>query len=155
MVRFEVNGKQVEIKVEEDEPLLWVLRERLNLTGTKFGCGIGVCGCCTVHVEGKASRSCILPVGKVRGKTITTIEGIPEDHPVKKAWIHEQIPQCGYCQSGQMMQAAALLAEDPAPTEERIENVMNGNLCRCGTYEAIKSGIRRAAGEGKQDETNS
>ncbi|MDD5204986.1 MAG: (2Fe-2S)-binding protein [Desulfobacterales bacterium] len=143
------------MEVEEDEPLLWVLREHLNLTGTKFGCGIGLCGCCTVHVEGKTSRSCILPVGKVRGKTITTIEGIPEDHPVKKAWIHEQIPQCGYCQSGQMMQAAALLAEDPAPTEERIENVMNGNLCRCGTYETIKSGIRRAAGEGKQDETNS
>ena len=149
MVHLEVNGTRYEVEVEPDAPLLWVLREQLGLTGTKFGCGIGLCGCCTVHVEGKARRSCTLPVGSIEGKAVTTIEGLPDDHPVKRAWIEEQVPQCGYCQSGQMMQAAALLLEDPDPTDEKIENAMNGSLCRCGTYEAIKAGVRRAAQGGK------
>ncbi|MGE5301602.1 MAG: (2Fe-2S)-binding protein, partial [Acidobacteriota bacterium] len=143
-------GKQHSVDVEPDVPLLWVIREHLKLTGTKFGCGIGLCGSCTVHVDGKAERSCQIPVADARGKKITTIEGLPEDHPVKLAWIKEQVPQCGYCQSGQIMQAAALLAADKNPSDEKIVNTMQGNLCRCGTYPYIKLAIKSAAGKGEK-----
>ena len=134
MISLEINGKKYEVDVSPDVPLLWVIREHLRLTGTKFGCGVGLCGSCTVHLDGKAQRSCITTVGSVQGKKITTIEGLPEDHPVKRAWVEEQVPQCGYCQSGQIMQAAALLSEDPNPTDGKIVEAMKGNLCRCGTY---------------------
>ena len=120
MVSLEINGKAYHVDVAPDVPLLWVIRERLKLTGTKFGCGIGLCGSCTVHIDGKAERSCETPVGSAQGKKITTIEGLPENHPVKQAWIKEQVPQCGYCQSGQIMQAASLLAQDPHPSEEKV-----------------------------------
>ena len=133
-----------------DVPLLWVIREHLKLTGTKFGCGVAMCGVCTVHVNGKAERSCQLPVGEAQGKTITTIEGLPEDHPVKRAWILEQVPQCGYCQPGQIMQAAALLVEDPNPSDEKIMKAMEGVLCRCGTYPRIMKAIKRAAKEARK-----
>jgi isoquinoline 1-oxidoreductase alpha subunit len=150
MIRLEVNGKHYEVDVAPDVPLLWVIREHLKLVGTKFGCGIGACGSCTVHIDGKAERSCQTQAGDAQGRKITTIEGLPENHPVKKAWIREQVPQCGYCQPGQIMQAAALLNEDPHPTEETIIKHMDGNLCRCGTYPKIKSAIRLAAkGGGK------
>ncbi len=145
MIRLDINGKSYEVDVASDVPLLWVIREHLKLTGTKFGCGIGMCGSCTVHIDGKAARSCQTPVGQALGRKITTIDGLPENHPVKQAWIREQVPQCGYCQSGQMMQAAALLAEDSRPSEEKIVEHMNGNLCRCGTYTRIKSAIRLAS----------
>jgi len=145
MVHLEINGKAYDVDVAPNVPLLWVIRERLRLTGTKFGCGIGVCGSCTVHIDGKAERSCQTAAGSAQGKKITTIEGIPENHPVKQAWIREQVPQCGYCQSGQIMQAAALLTEDPHPSEDTIIEHMNGNLCRCGTYQKIKSAIRLAS----------
>jgi isoquinoline 1-oxidoreductase subunit alpha len=147
MIPLEINGKKYEADVAPDEPLLWVIREYLKLAGTKFGCGVGLCGACTVHLDGKAQRSCITTVGSVEGKKITTIEGLPEDHPVKKAWIEEQVPQCGYCQPGQIMQAAALLSEDPNPSEEKIMETMKGNLCRCGTYPYIKKAIQRAGKE--------
>jgi isoquinoline 1-oxidoreductase alpha subunit len=145
MINLEINGKSYQIDVAPDVPLLWVIRERLKLTGTKFGCGIGMCGSCTVHIDGKAERSCQTPVGAAQGRKISTIEGLPENHPVKLAWIREQVPQCGYCQSGQIMQAAALLAEDPKPSQEKVIEYMNGNLCRCGTYLRIKSAIRLAS----------
>lgn len=147
MIPLEVNGKRYEVDVAPDVPLLWVIREYLRLTGTKFGCGIGLCGSCTVHIDGKPRRSCQIPVGDAQGKRITTIEGLPEDHPVKRAWIEEQVPQCGYCQPGQIMQAAALLSEDPNPSEERIIRVMDEILCRCGTYPRIKRAIKRAIKE--------
>lgn len=150
MISLEINGKQHSVDVEPDVPLLWVIREHLKLTGTKFGCGIGLCGSCTVHVDGKAERSCQIPMADARGKKITTIEGLPEDHPVKLAWIKEQVPQCGYCQSGQIMQAAALLAADKNPSDEKIVNTMQGNLCRCGTYPYIKLAIKSAAGKGEK-----
>ena len=150
MISLEINGKKYEVDVNPDVPLLWVIREHLKLTGTKFGCGVGLCGSCTVHLDGKAQRSCITAVGSAEGKKIMTIEGLPEDHPVKKAWIEEQVPQCGYCQSGQIMQAAALLSEDPNPTDEKIVSTMDGNLCRCGTYSFIKKAIKRAAKEVKR-----
>jgi isoquinoline 1-oxidoreductase alpha subunit len=150
MIRLDINGKNYSVKVEPDVPLLWVIREHLQLTGTKFGCGIGLCGSCTVHIDGQAQRSCQTSVGSVQGKKITTIEGLPEDHPLKKAWVQEQVPQCGYCQPGQIMQAAALLATDPHPSDEKIIEHMNGNLCRCGTYPKIKSAIRLAATGGKK-----
>jgi isoquinoline 1-oxidoreductase alpha subunit len=150
VISLEINGKHHSVDVEPDVPLLWVIREHLKLTGTKFGCGIGLCGSCTVHVDGKAERSCQIPVAYARGKKITTIEGIPEDHPVKIAWVKEQVPQCGYCQSGQIMQAAALLAVEKDPSGEKIADAMNGNLCRCGTYPYIKLAIRSAAREGKK-----
>ncbi len=150
MISLEINGKKFDVDVSPDVPLLWVIREHLKLTGTKFGCGIGMCGSCTVHVDGRAQRSCITQVGSVQGKKITTIEGLPADHPVKKAWIAEQVPQCGYCQPGQIMQAAALLLEDPNPSEDKIIKSMEGNLCRCGTYPYIKQAIKRAAKEGKK-----
>ncbi len=150
MISLDINGKRHSVDVAPDVPLLWVIREHLRLTGTKFGCGIGMCGSCTVHLDGKAARSCQTPVGDAHGKKITTIEGLPEDHPVKRAWIKEQVPQCGYCQSGQIMQAAALLAEDKDPSEEKIISAMDGNLCRCGTYQYIKRAIYTAAKEGKK-----
>ncbi len=150
MISLSVNGKKYEVDVPEDTPLLWVIRENLGLTGTKFGCGIARCGACTVHVNGQATRSCVTPVSSVVGKDVTTIEGIPEDHPVKKAWIAEQVPQCGYCQPGQIMQASALLAAAPDPTEEQILDAMDGNLCRCGTYPFIRKAILRAAKEVKK-----
>jgi len=150
MISLDINGKSYQVNVEPDVPLLWVIRERLQLTGTKFGCGIGMCGSCTVHIDGKAQRSCQTPVGSAQGKKITTIEGLPEDHPVKRAWVQDQVPQCGYCQPGQIMQAAALLAEDPRPTDAKINEQMNGNLCRCGTYPKILSAIRLASRGGKK-----
>jgi isoquinoline 1-oxidoreductase alpha subunit len=150
MISLEINGKKYEVDVGPDVALLWVIREHLKLKGTKFGCGIGMCGSCTVHIDGKAQRSCITEVGSVQGKKITTIEGLPENHPVKKAWIAEQVPQCGYCQPGQIMQAAALLTENSNLTDKKIMEAMSGNLCRCGTYPYIKRAIKRAAKEGKK-----
>ena len=150
MVAFTVNGQKQEVAVAPDTPLLWVLREHLKLTGTKFGCGIAACGACTVHIEGEAVRSCATPVAMIAGKSITTIEGLSGDgsHPLQKAWIAEQVPQCGYCQSGQIMQAADLLARNKAPTRQEIVEHMDGNICRCGTYLKIISAIQRAAREG-------
>ncbi|MHB8909900.1 MAG: (2Fe-2S)-binding protein [Syntrophales bacterium] len=150
MTRLTINKKEYTLNVNPDVPLLWVIREQLKLTGTKFGCGMGLCGACTVHIDGKAERSCQIPVGQAVGKKITTIEGLPEDHPVKMAWLKEQVPQCGYCQPGQIMQAAALLAEKPNPTDEEIGDYMNGNICRCSTYPRIKAAIMTAAKEGKK-----
>jgi len=150
MVAFTVNGQRQEVSVDGNTPLLWVLREHLKLTGTKFGCGIASCGACTVHIDGEAVRSCAMPVSLVAGKSITTIEGLSHDgsHPLQKAWIAEQVPQCGYCQSGQIMQAATLLARNKAPTREDIVEHMDGNICRCGTYLKIISAIQRASREG-------
>jgi isoquinoline 1-oxidoreductase alpha subunit len=150
MIRLDINGKSYQVDVAPDVPLLWVIRERLKLTGTKFGCGIGMCGSCTVHIDGKAQRSCQIPAGDAQNKKITTIEGLPENHPVKKAWVQEQVPQCGYCQSGQIMQAAALLSEDPRPSDEKILQAMDGNLCRCGTYPKIKSAIQLVSKGGRK-----
>jgi isoquinoline 1-oxidoreductase alpha subunit len=145
-----VNGKAVQVAAEPDTPLLWVLREHLKLTGTKFGCGIAQCGACTVHIDGAATRSCVTPVSAVVGKIVVTIEALSPDstHPLQKAWIAEQVPQCGYCQSGQIMQAAALLAKNPRPSRDEIVAHMNGNICRCGTYPRIVRAIQRAAREG-------
>jgi len=150
MAKLTINKKEYRLDVNPDTPLLWVIREHLKLTGTKFGCGVGLCGACTVHIDGKAERSCQIPVGQAEGKRITTIEGLPGNHPVKKAWLTEQVPQCGYCQPGQIMQAAALLAEKPNPTDAEIMDYMNGNVCRCSTYPRIKAAIRTAAKEGKK-----
>jgi isoquinoline 1-oxidoreductase alpha subunit len=148
-MKLRVNGTNVDVAAAPDETLLWVLRERLNLTGTKFGCGVAQCGACTVHVDGKAVRSCQTRMASVEGRTVTTIEGLSEDgtHPLQRAWIAEQVLQCGYCQSGQIMQAAALLRETPRPTRAQIVRQMNGNLCRCGTYGRIVRAIQRAAKE--------
>ena len=147
MVMFTLNGQPREVDVPDDTPLLWVLRDSLRLTGTKFGCGIGQCGSCTVHLNGSAVRSCQLPVVAVDGAEITTIEGLsPDDvHPVQRAWVMEQVPQCGYCQSGQIMSAAALLAMDENPSDEAIDTAMSGNVCRCGAYGAIRRAIHRAS----------
>lgn len=154
MAKFILNGKPMTADVENDTPLLWVIRDELDLTGTKFGCGIGTCGACTVHVGGRATRSCITPVSSVEGAEITTIEGLSEkgDHPLQLSWINLQVPQCGYCQSGQIMQAAALLKDIPKPTDKDIDAVMAGNLCRCMTYVRIRSAIHEAANaiEGEQ-----
>jgi len=150
MVSLNINGRKYDVDIAPDIPLLWVIREHLKLTGTKYGCGIGMCGSCTVHVDGKARRSCQILVADAQGKKITTIEGIPESHPVKKAWVKEQVPQCGYCQPGQIMQAIALINEEPVPSEEKIINAMNGNLCRCGTYTRIKRAITAASKEGRK-----
>jgi isoquinoline 1-oxidoreductase subunit alpha len=150
MIALEINGKTYQVDVGPEVPLLWVIREHLKLTGTKFGCGIGACGSCTVHIDGKAARSCQTSVASAAGKKITTIEGLAESHPVVQAWIKEQVPQCGYCQSGQIMQAVALLAEDPNPSDAKIVNAMDGNLCRCGTYPRIKLAVKAAAKEGKR-----
>ncbi len=152
MARFtiNVNERDYPINVSPDTPLLWVLRDLIGLTGTKFGCGIGQCGSCTIHLDGNAVRSCGLQVGRVQGRSVTTIEGLSSDqsHPLQKAWIQEQVPQCGYCQSGQIMQAATLLERNPAPTREEIIRHMDGNLCRCGTYGRILRAIERASKEG-------
>ena len=147
MISLKVNGKTYELNIPPDSMLLWVIREKLGLTGTKFGCGVALCGACTVHVNGQAVRSCATPVSSVASKDIVTIEGLPEGHPVKLAWIEEQVPQCGYCQPGQIMQAAALLAANPSPTEDDIKQGMDGNLCRCGTYPYIKRAILWASGK--------
>ena len=145
--RFELNQAPVEIDVPDGMPLLWALRDVLGLTGTKYGCGQMLCGACTVHVDGKAARTCQLPVEQIAGKRVTTIEGLSGDslHPLQRAWIAESVPQCGYCQSGQIMAAAALLAEKPAPTDEEVNTAMRGVLCRCGTYQRIRRAIHRAA----------
>ncbi|MBI3826349.1 MAG: (2Fe-2S)-binding protein [Candidatus Rokubacteria bacterium] len=147
MARLLVNGKSHTVDVAPDTPLLWVIREHLRLTGTKFGCGIAQCGACTVHLNGQAVRSCSTPVAAAEGKKITTIEGLDPHggHPLQVAWIAEQVPQCGYCQSGQIMQAAALLAKNPHPNDQEIVDAMSGNICRCATYLRIKRAIQRAA----------
>ncbi len=145
-----VNGRDSSVNVAPETPLLWVLRDTLQLTGTKFGCGAGLCGACTVHLDGQATRSCATPVSQAAGKNITTIEGLSANglhlHPLQQAWIAEQVPQCGYCQSGQIMAAAALLARVSRPSDDEITQAMNGNLCRCGTYDRIRRAIHRAAG---------
>jgi len=146
-IALNINGKDHTLQVSEDVPLLWVIREHLQLTGTKFGCGISQCGACTVHVDGQPMRSCQLRVSRMAGRKITTIEGIAEDHPVKQAWIDIQVPQCGYCQSGQIMSAVALVEKNQDPSEQEIIQAMEGNLCRCGTYTRIKTAIRQAAQE--------
>jgi isoquinoline 1-oxidoreductase alpha subunit len=147
VITLTVNGKSRQVDVPPDMPLLWAIRENLALTGTKFGCGIAQCGACTVHVDGQPVRSCNTQVGAVAGKKITTIEGLSpkSDHPVQKAWIELDVPQCGYCQSGQIMTAAALLARKANPTDADIDSAMAGNICRCGTYQRIRAGIHRAA----------
>lgn len=148
-LRFELNGQSREIVIEGDTPLLWVLRDELGMTGTKFGCGVGLCGACTVHMDGVSMRSCSLPISAVAGKSITSIEGLSAhgDHPLQQAWIAENVTQCGYCQSGQIMSAAALLANNPTPSDTDIDNAMSGNICRCGTYGRIRKAIKRAAGK--------
>lgn len=142
-----INGKKHTVNVDPQTPLLWVLRDHLKLTGTKYGCGIAQCGACTVHLDGSAIRSCQLPIASVADNEITTIEGLSEngDHPVQKAWLEHDVPQCGYCQAGQIMSAASLLKNNPKPTDEEIENAMNGNICRCGTYNRIKAAIKTAS----------
>ncbi|RMD81536.1 MAG: (2Fe-2S)-binding protein [Candidatus Dadabacteria bacterium] len=147
MAQLTVNGRSVVADTDPDTPLLWVIREELQLTGTKYGCGIAECGACTVHINGVAVRSCQIPVSDVEGSHITTIEGLDPagQHPVQQAWIEHQVPQCGYCQSGMIMQAAAFLAENPNPTDDEIVNAMTGNICRCATYFRIVGAVRRAA----------
>ncbi|MBI1808236.1 MAG: (2Fe-2S)-binding protein [Ignavibacteria bacterium] len=146
---IKVNGTRHTVTVNPDTPLLWVLRDTLGLTGTKFGCGRAFCGVCTVHISGEATRSCVTSIESVDGKTITTIEGLSSDlsHPLQQAWIHEDVPQCGYCQSGQIMTAAALLAQKPKPSDDDIDAALAGNICRCGTYNRIRRAIHRAANE--------
>ena len=150
MVALSVNGERREVDIDPRTPLLWVLREHLGLTGTKFGCGIAACGACTVQVDGEPVRSCATPLSLVAGRSVTTIEGLSPDgsHPLQKAWVAEQVPQCGYCQSGQIMQAAALVARNRNPSRAEIVDHMNGNICRCGTYSKIIAAIQRAVREG-------
>ncbi len=145
MIEFTLNGKAVNSAAPQDTPLLWVIRDEIGLKGTKFGCGIAMCGACTVHVDGEAIRSCSYPVSLAKGKAITTIEGLLNKHPLQKAWVDEQVPQCGYCQSGQIMQAATLLEKNPNPSDQEIVDHMNGNLCRCMAYSRIKKAIKKAA----------
>ncbi|TRX56893.1 (2Fe-2S)-binding protein [Thalassomonas sp. M1454] len=142
-----INGVEHPIDVDENMPLLWFLRDRLEFIGTKFGCGSGLCGACTVHVDGQATRSCIIPISALAGKSITTIEGLSADgdHPLQKAWLEHNVPQCGYCQAGQIMNAASFLATNDKPTDEDIDNAMQGNICRCGTYQRIKKAIKSVA----------
>jgi isoquinoline 1-oxidoreductase subunit alpha len=150
MPKLIVNGRPVTVVADSDSPLLWVLRDKLGLTGTKFGCGIAQCGACTVHVDGEARRSCVMPVGELAGKRITTIEGIATPrqlHVVQQAWIAENVPQCGYCQAGQIMSTVALLAANPSPTDADIDSALSANLCRCGTYPRIRRAVHRAAAE--------
>ncbi|HCX25181.1 MAG: (2Fe-2S)-binding protein [Flammeovirgaceae bacterium] len=146
---LKINGKDMEVDVDPQTPILWVLRDHLDLVGTKYGCGVAQCGACTIHLNGAATRSCMLPVSVVGNGEITTIEGLSEngDHPVQKAWLEIDVPQCGYCQAGQIMNAASLLNSNPSPTDEQIEAAMNGNLCRCGTYTRIKKAIKTAANQ--------
>ncbi len=147
MITFELNGAPYSLDADPDMPLLWALRDFIKLTGTKYGCGMGLCGACMVHINGKAARACITTVGSLSGKQVTTIEGLSEDgsHPVQQAWIKNNVPQCGYCQSGQIMSASALLATNAAPTDQDIDRAMSGNLCRCGTYSRIRKAIHEAA----------
>jgi isoquinoline 1-oxidoreductase subunit alpha len=147
MITVNINGRDMQADVDPETPLLWVLRDSLGLTGTKYGCGMALCGACTVHIDGEPMRSCVTPVSAVAGKKVTTIEGLSTDrsHPVQKAWIELDVPQCGYCQSGQIMSAAALLAKNAKPTDADIDEAMSGNLCRCGTYQRIRAAIHRAA----------
>jgi aerobic-type carbon monoxide dehydrogenase small subunit (CoxS/CutS family) len=149
VIELNINGKAQSVDVSPDTPLLWVIRDSLGLTGTKFGCGMALCGACTVHLDGDPILACVTPVSATSGKKVTTIEGLSADgsHPVQSAWVAEQVPQCGYCQSGQIMQAAALLARTPAPSDSDIDAAMSGNVCRCGTYQRIRSAIHRAAGK--------
>jgi isoquinoline 1-oxidoreductase subunit alpha len=144
---LQVNGRERAVDAAPEMPLLWALRDLMNMTGTKYGCGIGMCGACTVHLDGQAVRSCQTPVGTVGGRKVVTIEGLSGDgrHPLQIAWIAEQVPQCGYCQSGQIMQAAAFMAKTPQPTREQIDRAMTGNICRCATYQRIRQAIERAA----------
>jgi isoquinoline 1-oxidoreductase subunit alpha len=153
MITLNVNGKPLSVDVPPDTPLLWTLRDALGLTGTKFGCGQALCGACTVHVDGAATRSCVLPVSAAQGKKITTIEGLSahSDHPVQRAWLQHDVPQCGYCQSGQIMSAAALLAQNKSPSDADIDTAMSGNICRCGTYNDIRAAIHTAAGLMKKE----
>lgn len=150
MASFTLNDKRVSVDADPKTPLLWVIRDHVGLTGTKYGCGAGLCGACTVHINGKAERSCLTPVSQAEGAKVVTIEGLSptSSHPLQKAWVAEQVPQCGYCQSGQIMQAAALLARNKNPSRAQIVEHMDGNLCRCGTYLKIISAIQRAAREG-------
>ena len=150
MTKLTLNGRETEFTVDDETPLLWALRDELGLTGTKYGCGIGACGACTVHIDGRAARACLTPVSAVAGKSVTTIEGLGENglHPVQQAWIDENVPQCGYCQLGQLMSAAALLAKNPSPSDKEIDSAMAGNICRCGTYPRIRKAIHVAAGKG-------
>jgi isoquinoline 1-oxidoreductase subunit alpha len=147
MTSFVLNGKSVQVDVDPATPLLWVLRESFGLTGTKYGCGMALCGACTVHLDGEAIRSCVAPLARVEGKYVKTIEGLSNDlsHPLQKAWIEIDVPQCGYCQSGQIMSAAVLLSKIPKPTDTDIDEAMSGNICRCGTYPRIRRAIHRAA----------
>ena len=147
MISLTVNGKRQQVDASPEMPLLWAIREKLGLTGTKYGCGIALCGACTVHLDGVPVRSCITPTSAAAGKKVTTIEGLSEkgDHPVQKAWMEVDVPQCGFCQSGQIMSAAALLAGTPSPTDRQIDDAMTGNICRCGTYQRIRAAIHRAA----------
>lgn len=150
MVQFELNGSMVSVEVPPDTPLLWVVREEIGLTGTKFGCGMGLCGACTMHVDGAAIRTCVMPVAAVAGKKVTTIEGLSKNGPtnLQRAWIELGVPQCGYCQSGQIMQASGLLNNKKKPTDQDIDAAMSGNICRCGTYQKIKAAIKLASGQG-------
>ena len=150
MTSFHINGRAVTVDAEDDTALLWVIRDVIGLTGTKFGCGIGMCGACTVHVGGRPTRSCITPLGSVAGAKVTTIEGLEGKHPVQKAWADLQVPQCGYCQSGQIMQAVSLLNDFPSPTDQDIDAVMDGNLCRCMTYVRIRNAIKQAAAQSRK-----
>ena len=147
MITITVNNQMVNVDADPDTPLLWVLRDNLGMTGTKFGCGMALCGACTVHIDGNATRSCVLPLSAAAGKSITTIEGLSKDrsHAVQKAWLEIDVPQCGYCQSGQIMSAAALLKKNPKPNDADIDAAMSGNICRCGTYPRIRKAIHRAA----------
>jgi isoquinoline 1-oxidoreductase alpha subunit len=147
MIVFNVNGKETRIDTTPDTPLLWVLREKMGLIGSKFGCGEGLCGACTVLIDGKPERSCVTPVGDLQGKKVLTIEGIPKNHPVKTAWLAQEVSQCGYCQPGQIMAAVALLTKKPKPTDADIDGAMAGNLCRCGTYGRIRQAIHAASGQ--------
>ena len=153
MAQLNINGRNYDVQVENDTPLLWVIREQVGLTGTKYGCGVAQCGACTVHVKGVATKSCQLPASRLAGADVTTIEGLTPDggHALQQAWIEADVPQCGYCQAGQIMSAAALLARKPKPTDADIDTAMNGNLCRCGTYNRIRSAIHRAAGNTTTD----
>ena len=145
MIQFMLNGDPVSLDIDPETPLLWAVRDHLHLMGSKFGCGQGLCGACTMHVDGEAVRTCVLPIAAIAGKNITTVEGLGGDHPVQQAWIEQDVPQCGYCQSGQIMSAAALIAKNPQPTDTDIDQAMAGNICRCGTYQRIRFAVRRAA----------
>ena len=154
MTKITLNGRETEISADDDTPLLWALRDELGLTGTKYGCGIGACGACTVHIDGQPTRACLTPISTIAGKSVTTIEGLAADglNVVQQAWVDENVPQCGYCQSGQIMSATALLARNPDPTDKDIDTAMAGNLCRCGTYPRIRKAIHVAAGRTNNDD---